>query len=87
MRGRQRAKGSGLAIKHFPKDNGKHYWVASIKSWPCSKARTAHGAKRIAKLNTATLIKTKAIIPAPYQVRGKLQQEYRKTLDSGSSPE
>jgi len=38
-------------------------------------------------LYTATLIIAKAVIPAPYQVRGKLQQESRKTLDSGSSPE
>jgi len=38
-------------------------------------------------LYTATLITAKAVIPAPYQVRGKLQQESRKTLDSGSSPE
>jgi len=38
-------------------------------------------------LYTATLIKAKAVIPAPYQVRGKLQQESRKTLDSGASPE
>jgi hypothetical protein len=33
-------------------------------------------------LYTATLITTKDVIPAPYQVRGKLQQESRKTLDS-----
>ena len=32
MRGRQRAKGSGLAIKHFPKDSGGHYLVAFIHS-------------------------------------------------------
>jgi len=38
-------------------------------------------------LYTATLIIAKAVIPAPYQVRDKLQQESRKTLDSGSSPE
>jgi hypothetical protein len=37
-------------------------------------------------LYIATLITTKDVIPAPYQVRGKLQQESRKTLDSGSSP-
>jgi hypothetical protein len=33
-------------------------------------------------LYTATLIIAKAVIPAPYQVRDKLQQESRKTLDS-----
>ncbi len=37
-------------------------------------------------LYTATLIIAKAVIPAPHQVRGKLQRESRKTLDSGSSP-
>jgi len=36
---------------------------------------------------TATLIIAKGVISAPYQVRGKFQQESRKTLDSGSSPE
>jgi hypothetical protein len=39
------------------------------------------------KLYKATLIISKAVIPAPYQVRDKLQRESRKTLDSGSSPE
>jgi hypothetical protein len=29
-----------------------------------------------------SLISDKKVIPAPYQVRGKLQQESRKTLDS-----
>jgi hypothetical protein len=38
-------------------------------------------------LYTAALIIAMAVIPAPYQVRDKLQQESRKTLDSGSSPE
>ena len=38
-------------------------------------------------LYATTLITEKDVIPAPYQVRGKLQQESRKTLDSGSSPE
>jgi len=38
--------------------------------------------KRQSGLYTATLIKTKHVIPAPYQVRGKLQQGSRKTLDS-----
>jgi hypothetical protein len=33
-------------------------------------------------------ITSKAVIPAPYQVRGKLQRESRpEILDSGSSPE
>jgi macrodomain Ter protein organizer (MatP/YcbG family) len=41
--------------------------------------------KRI--LSTTSLITTKKVIPAPYQVWGKLQQESRKTLDSGSGPE
>jgi len=43
--------------------------------------------KRFEELYTATLIIAKGVIPAPYQVRGKLQRESRKTLDSGSSPE
>jgi len=34
-----------------------------------------------------TLIAANGVIPAPYQVRDKLQRESRKTLDSGSSPE
>jgi cell division protein FtsL len=33
-------------------------------------------------LYIATLITAKAVIPAPYQVRDKLQQESRKILDS-----
>jgi hypothetical protein len=36
---------------------------------------------------TLLYINSEAAIPAPYQVRGKLQRESsRKTLDSGSSP-
>jgi hypothetical protein len=38
-------------------------------------------------LYAATLNAVNGVIPAPYQVRDKLQQESRKTLDSGSSPE
>lgn len=34
-----------------------------------------------------TLILTRGVIPAPYQVQGKLQRESGKKLDSGSSPE
>jgi hypothetical protein len=38
-------------------------------------------------LYATTLITEKDVIPALYQVQDKLQQEFRKTLDSGSSPE
>jgi hypothetical protein len=51
--------------------------------------------KRFEELYRVTLLMiAKGVIPAPYpvvgskrQVRGKLQRESRKTLDSGSSPE
>jgi hypothetical protein len=37
---------------------------------------------------TLLYINSEAVIPAPYQVRGKLRRESSpKTLDSGSSPE
>jgi hypothetical protein len=37
---------------------------------------------------TLLYINSEAVIPAPYQVRGKLQRESRsEILDSGSSPE
>jgi hypothetical protein len=37
---------------------------------------------------TLLYIISEAVIPAPYQVRGKLRRESSsKTLDSGSSPE
>ena len=37
-------------------------------------------------LYTATLITAKAVIPAPYQVRGKLQQESRRRPCEGREP-
>jgi hypothetical protein len=37
-------------------------------------------------LYTATLIAVKAVIPAPYQVRGKLQQESRPRPCEGREP-
>ena len=37
-------------------------------------------------LYTATLIIAKAVIPAPYQVRGKLQQESRRRPCEGREP-
>ena len=39
------------------------------------------------ELYIATLIRAYIVIPAPHQVRDKLQQESRINLDSGSSPE
>src|SRR4030042_2344145 len=38
------------------------------------------------KLYTATLIIAMAVIPAPYQVRGKLQQESRRGPCGGREP-
>jgi hypothetical protein len=38
-------------------------------------------------LYIASLITTVHVIPAPYQVRDKLQRESREIQDSGSSPE
>ena len=46
-----------------------------IKAWPLAN-----------EIYTATMIKAKAVIPAPYQVRDKLQQESRRRPCEGREP-